>query len=105
MTHLPDLSRLTESQKDALILALWQQVRDLSARVAELEAALSLVQLIEELTPYLIGWRGYFGTAEDAGQFLCAAVAGAQGQQARPQRAGREEAGQGAWPRRPRVAP
>ncbi len=40
MTPPPDLSRLTEAQKDALILALWQQVQDLSTRVAELEAAL-----------------------------------------------------------------
>jgi len=40
MTHQPDLSRLTEAQKDALILALWQQVQELSARVAELEAKL-----------------------------------------------------------------
>src|SRR3954465_14326965 len=34
MTPPPDLSRLTEAEKDALILALW-------ARVAELEARLS----------------------------------------------------------------
>jgi transposase len=33
MTPPPDLSRLTEAEKDALILALW-------ARVAELEARL-----------------------------------------------------------------
>lgn len=40
MTELPDLSSLTPAQKDALILALWAQVRALTARVAELEAKL-----------------------------------------------------------------
>ncbi len=40
MTHLPDLSRLTHAQKDALILALWAQVEELSKRVAVLEAKL-----------------------------------------------------------------
>jgi transposase len=40
MTPPPDLIRLTEAQKDALILALWQQVQDLGERVAELEAKL-----------------------------------------------------------------
>ena len=38
--QLPDLSRLTHEQKDALILALWTQVQALTARVAELEARL-----------------------------------------------------------------
>jgi transposase len=37
----PDLSKLTESEKDALILALWVQVQTLTARVAALEARLS----------------------------------------------------------------
>src|SRR5918994_7476745 len=37
----PDLSRLTETEKDALILALWVQVQTLTARVAALEAQLS----------------------------------------------------------------
>src|SRR4051794_14267470 len=41
MTPPPDLSRLTEAEKDALILALWGQVQALAARVAELEARLS----------------------------------------------------------------
>src|SRR3954463_4663526 len=36
----PDLSRLTEAEKDALILALWAQAQALTARVAELEARL-----------------------------------------------------------------
>jgi transposase len=36
----PDLSRLSEAEKDALILALWTQVQALTARVAELEAQL-----------------------------------------------------------------
>ena len=36
----PDLSRLSEAEKDALILALWTQVQALTARVAELEARL-----------------------------------------------------------------
>src|ERR1700745_1128179 len=33
------------------------QVRDLTRRTR----GISLPQLIEDLTPYLIGWRGYFG--------------------------------------------
>ena len=36
MTQLPDLSRLSHDEKDALILALWAQVQLLTARVAEL---------------------------------------------------------------------
>jgi transposase len=40
MISPPDLSRLTEAEKDALILALWAQVQTLTARVAELEARL-----------------------------------------------------------------
>ena len=36
----PDLSTLTEAEKDALILALWAQVQALTARVVELEARL-----------------------------------------------------------------
>ena len=45
--QLPDLSRLTHEEKDALILALWtqvqaltEQVQTLVVRVAELEARL-----------------------------------------------------------------
>src|SRR3954454_4236752 len=41
MTPPPDLSKLTEAEKDALILALWVQVQALTARVAELEARLN----------------------------------------------------------------
>src|SRR3954454_19618805 len=41
MISPPDLSRLTEAEKDALILALWAQVQTLTARVAELEARLN----------------------------------------------------------------
>ena len=37
----PDLSKLTEAEKDALILALWVQVQTLTAQVAALEARLS----------------------------------------------------------------
>ncbi len=33
--QLPDLSRLTHEEKDALILALWAQVQALAAQVAE----------------------------------------------------------------------
>src|SRR3954451_22223942 len=33
MTPPPDLSRLTEAEKDALILALWARVAELEARV------------------------------------------------------------------------
>src|SRR5439155_18005740 len=40
MISPPDLSRLTEAEKDALILALWAQAQALTARVAELEARL-----------------------------------------------------------------
>lgn len=39
---LPDLSRLSHEEKDALILALWAQVQLLTARVAELEAKLGV---------------------------------------------------------------
>ncbi len=39
--HLPDLSRLTREEKDALIRALWAQVQALTTRVAELEAKLA----------------------------------------------------------------
>lgn len=38
MTPPPELSRLTEAEKDALILTLWAQVQALTARVTELEA-------------------------------------------------------------------
>src|SRR3954451_9578760 len=37
----PDLSRLTEAEKDTLILALWAQVQALTARVAHLEGRLN----------------------------------------------------------------
>src|SRR4051812_25047175 len=37
----PDLSRLTEAERDTLILALWAQVQALTARVAHLEARLN----------------------------------------------------------------
>ena len=40
MTQLPDLSRLSHDEKDALIRALWAQVQALTARVAVLEAKL-----------------------------------------------------------------
>jgi len=40
MTELPDLSRLTHAEKDALIRALWAQVQALTARMTELEARL-----------------------------------------------------------------
>ena len=40
MTQLPDLSRLSQDEKDGLILALWAQVRLLTSRVTELEAKL-----------------------------------------------------------------
>lgn len=40
MTELPDLSRLSHDEKDALIRALWAQVQVLTARVAALEARL-----------------------------------------------------------------
>jgi len=42
VTPLPDLSRLSHDEKDALILALWAQVQSLTSRVAELEAKLSV---------------------------------------------------------------
>lgn len=40
MTQLPDLSRLSHDEKDALILALWAQVQALTERVLALEAKL-----------------------------------------------------------------
>jgi len=40
VTQLPDLNQLSHAEKDALIHALWAQVRALTARVAELEARL-----------------------------------------------------------------
>ena len=40
MILLPDLSRLSHGEKDALIVMLWQQVQVLSKRVSELEARL-----------------------------------------------------------------
>ena len=42
MTQLPDLSRLSHAEKDALIQALWAQVQALTARVAALEAKLGM---------------------------------------------------------------
>ena len=63
MTPPPDLSRLTETEKDALILALWAQVQALTARVAHLEARLN-------------------EPTEDAGQLQPAAVQGPQGEPA-----------------------
>jgi transposase len=42
VTQLPDLSRPSHDEKDALILALWAQVQLLTARVAELEAKLGV---------------------------------------------------------------
>lgn len=41
MTPPPDLSKLTEAAKDALIGTLWAQVQALAGRVAELEARLN----------------------------------------------------------------
>ena len=38
MTALPDLSRLSHAEKDALILALWQRLEGAERRIAELEA-------------------------------------------------------------------
>jgi transposase len=40
VTQLPDLSRLSHDEKDALIRALWAQVQALTTRVAALEARL-----------------------------------------------------------------
>ena len=40
MTQLPDLSRLSHDEKDALILALWSQIQGLTERVLVLEAKL-----------------------------------------------------------------
>src|SRR5438874_13295009 len=36
------------------------QIRDMTRR----KQGISLQQLIEDLTPYLIGWRGYFGCCQ-----------------------------------------
>jgi transposase len=40
MTPPPDLSCLTEAEKDALIVAQWRQIEELSVRIAALEAKL-----------------------------------------------------------------
>jgi hypothetical protein len=40
VTQLPELSRLGDAEKDALIRALWAQVQSLEARVMALEARL-----------------------------------------------------------------
>ncbi len=40
MTPPPDLSCLTEAEKDALIVAQWRQIEGLSERIARLEAKL-----------------------------------------------------------------
>jgi transposase len=42
VTELPDLSRLSHDEKDALIRTLWAQVQMLTARVAALEARLGV---------------------------------------------------------------
>jgi transposase len=42
VTQLPDLSRLSPDEKDALIRALWAQVQALMAQVADLEARLGV---------------------------------------------------------------
>jgi BMFP domain-containing protein YqiC len=41
MDALPELSLLSHEQKDALIRVLFEKVRELTARVEELEARLS----------------------------------------------------------------
>jgi transposase len=38
--QLPDLSRLSHAEKDALILALWHRLEAAERRIAELEAKL-----------------------------------------------------------------
>ena len=40
MDTLPDLERLSQQDKDALMVALWAAVQRLQTRVAELEAKL-----------------------------------------------------------------
>jgi hypothetical protein len=40
MTPPPDLSCLTEAEKDALIVAQWRQIEEQSERIATLEAKL-----------------------------------------------------------------
>ena len=74
MTQLPDLSRLSHDEKDALILALWAQVQLLTARVAGLEAKL--------------------GAAEGAGQFQRAALERAQAEPGEEGQAQRSASGQ-----------
>jgi transposase len=40
VTQLPELSRLSDAEKDALIRVLWAQVQNLTARVMALEPRL-----------------------------------------------------------------
>jgi transposase len=40
VTQLPELSRLSDAEKDALIRVLWAQVQSLTAQVMALEARL-----------------------------------------------------------------
>ena len=44
------------------------RIRDMTRRTR----GISLAQVIEELTPYLIGWRGYFGFCQTQLPHRCA---------------------------------
>jgi hypothetical protein len=48
VTQLPDLSRLSHDEKDALIRALWAQVQALTAQVQKLTAQVAELVACEE---------------------------------------------------------
>ena len=75
MDKLPDLERLSDQEKDALIVALWAEVQRLQTRLAELEAKLQ-------------------EPVKDAQEFQCAALANAQSQHPHPPTAGDTSRGQ-----------
>ncbi len=50
MTRPPDLSRLTEAQKDALILVLWEKVQEQALAIGDRDAVLGdLVKRVADL--------------------------------------------------------
>jgi hypothetical protein len=42
--HLPDLNHLTDREKDALIVGLWEEIQQLRARVKEVEQRFAVLE-------------------------------------------------------------